>query len=309
MTRPAVLVLRALGLGDFLTGVPAYRALRAAHPDHEMVLAAPPVLAPVVELCGAFDRLSPTGELEPVDWPGPSPDVGVDLHGNGPASHDLVTATGARRLLMYGDGGPAWDDDEHEVHRWCRLLEWWGLPTDPTALRLSPPVVPAPVDDAVIVHPGAAAGSRRWPPGRFAAVAERLASAGERVVLTGTPRERPLAEEVAARAGLPAASVLAGRTGLAELAALVSRARLVVSNDTGVAHLGFAYARPSVTLYGPVSPALWGPPRGVRRHVVLWHGDGGRPGDAWGSAPDPRLLDITVEEVMDASRAALRQPT
>ncbi|MBA9006108.1 glycosyltransferase family 9 protein [Thermomonospora cellulosilytica] len=315
VNRPAVLMLRALGLGDFLTGVPAYRALRAAHPEHETVLAAPSALAPLARLCGAIDRLLPTGELAPIEWAGPPPDVGVDLHGNGPASHELVAATGARTLMVYAseaaphEKGPWWDDDEHEVSRWCRLLEWWDIPADPRDLLLDPPDVPAPAEGAVVVHPGAAGGSRRWPADRYAAVARALTDMGERVVVTGSGRERPLAHEVAERAGLSADAVLAGRTGLAELAALVSRARLVVSNDTGMAHLGFAYARPSVTLYGPVSPALWGPPPGEPQHAVLWHGAGGRPGDAWGAVPDPRLLRITVEEVVDAARRVLPQPT
>lgn len=98
--RPAVLMLRALGLGDFLSAVPAYRALRAAFPGHETVLAAPAGLAPLVRLCGAIDRLLPTGELEPIGWRGAPPELALDLHGSGPASHRLVEATGAGRLLM-----------------------------------------------------------------------------------------------------------------------------------------------------------------------------------------------------------------
>ncbi|MCW2886922.1 MAG: ADP-heptose:LPS heptosyltransferase [Streptosporangiaceae bacterium] len=318
MTRPAVLMLRALGLGDFLAGVPAYRALRAAFPAHETVLAAPAALEPLVRLCGAVDRLLPAGELEAVPWHGQPPEIAVDLHGNGPASHRLVCATGAPALMMYasaaapGVAGPWWDPDEHEVGRWCRLLEWWGLPADRTALRLDPPPVPAPVTGAVVVHPGAASQGRRWPPDRFAAVARALASRGHRVVVTGTAAERALAREVASRAGLRPGSVLAGLTGLTGLAALVSQASLVISNDTGMAHLAFAYGRPSVTLYGPVSPALWGPPPNPGRHVALWHGTGGRPGDAHATVTDPRLLRITAAEVLAAARTAQQpadQPT
>jgi ADP-heptose:LPS heptosyltransferase len=85
---------------------------------------------------------------------------------------------------------------------------------------------------------------------------------------------------------------------------VVAAARVVVSGDTGVAHLATAYRRPSVVLFGPVSPALWGPPPRPQ-HVVLWHGDG--TGDPWGASLDPALAKITVSEVTTAL-AALRSP-
>ncbi len=306
--KPRVLVLRALGLGDFLTGVPAYRALRAAHPRHEVVLAAPAVLAPLAPLTGAIDRLLPTGELAPIPWSGPPPELGIDLHGNGPASHRLVEATGARRALMYdGVHGPPWRADEHEVHRWCRLLRWAGIAADPGDLQLSAPPGPPPVPRAVIVHPGAAAGSRRWPAARYAEVARALHERDHPVVLTGSAAERPLAEHVARLAGLGGDRVLAGRTGLAELAALVAAATLTVSGDTGLSHLATAFSTPSVTLFGPVSPALWGPPERAGRHVALWRGTSGRPGDPHGDRPDPRLLAISPAEVLDACESLLRQ--
>ena len=81
---------------------------------------------------------------------------------------------------------------------------------------------------------------------------------------------------------------------------LVAAAALVLCGDTGVAHLATAYRRPSVVLFGPVSPALWGPPArtspdGSVLHRVLWHGDGN--GDPWGADLDPALEKITVDEV------------
>jgi len=309
--RPAVLVLRALGLGDFLTGVPAYRALRAAYPGHEMVLAAPRALAPLAELTGAIDWLLPVSELQPVRWPGRAPAVAADLHGNGPASHRLVLALGAGTTMMYASpaapdvAGPWWDDEEHEVSRWCRLVGWWDIPADPADLRLTPPQARPVQRGAVVLHPGAASGSRRWPPDRYAAVARAVAAEGHSVVITGSGPEMLLARQVAAAAGLGPRSVAAGQTGLAGLAALVASAVLVISNDTGVAHLAVAFGIPSVTLFGPVSPALWGPPAGNGRHRVLWKGSGGRPGDPHSAEADPRLLRIQVDDVMSAVRALL----
>jgi len=152
----------------------------------------------------------------------------------------------------------------------------------------------------VVVHPGAASGSRRWPAARFAEVARALVARGLPVVISGNASERDLAGQVAQAAGLGHESVLAGRTGLADLAAVVAAASLVISNDTGVAHLAVAYGTPSVTLFGPVSPALWGPPGDSWCHLILWKGSGARPGDAHGSRVDPRLLRIEAGEVLEA---------
>jgi ADP-heptose:LPS heptosyltransferase len=110
---------------------------------------------------------------------------------------------------------------------------------------------------------------------------------------------------VARRAELPAGADLTGRTGLGELAAVVAGARLVVSGDTGAAHLASAYRRPSVVLFGPESPSRWGPPEDGP-HVVIAHGAGG--GDPHASALDPALSRITVEEVLVAARGLLGEP-
>ena len=74
-----VLILRALGLGDLLTAVPALRGLRAGYPDHRLVLAAPAPLAELAPLTRAVDELLPTAELGALA--GPSPAVAVNLHG------------------------------------------------------------------------------------------------------------------------------------------------------------------------------------------------------------------------------------
>ncbi|CAM5706226.1 hypothetical protein SALBM135S_07684 [Streptomyces alboniger] len=315
--RPRVLVLRALGLGDLLAVVPALRALRRRLPGHEIVLAAPERLAVPAAATGVVDRLLPAsaaGRAVPdaLPWAGPPPDLAVDLHGNGPPSHLLLQRLRPRRLLAYahpgtpGIEGPVWREDEHERERWCRLLSWYGIEADPAEVRIPWPAAPSPAPGATVVHPGADAGARRWPAERFAAVARELAADGHRVVVTAGAGEERLARRVAAEAGLPADAVLGGAHDVpfGELAALVAHARRVVVGDTGLAHLATALGTPSVVLFGPVAPRLWGPPAHAR-HRVLWHpaGDGSaRPGDAHGAEPDERLLRITPDEVVAAAR-------
>ncbi|MFF8593386.1 glycosyltransferase family 9 protein [Streptomyces sp. NPDC015220] len=303
-----MLVLRALGLGDLLAGVPALRALRRGFPGHEVVLAAPAGLAPLARASGAVDRLLPAaapGRAVPaaLDWTGPPPDIAVDLHGNGPPSHRLLADLGPGRLFAFahpgtpGVEGPRWYADEHERDRWCRLLRWYGLDADPADLRLPRPTAPSPAPGAVVLHPGAGSPARRWPVDRFAAVAAALRARGGRVVVTGGADESGLVARLAERAALPGTDVFGGGLPLDRFSALVAHARAVVSGDTGIAHLAVAHATPSVTLCGPVAPGRWGPPPDDPRHRALWHGP---EGDPHGRRPDPALLRITAAEVLDA---------
>jgi ADP-heptose:LPS heptosyltransferase len=287
-----VLALRALGLGDLLTGVPALRALRRARPADRLVLAAPAGLAPLVRLTGAVDALLPQADLDrPLGTDRPA--LAVNLHGRGPQSTDLLRAIEPEQLWSFGEG-PQWMPGEHEVDRWCRLLAHYGVPADPGDLALDRPPVASPTPGAVVVHPGAAARSRRWPVDRFAAVAAALRADGHRVVVTAGPSERDLAAAVGAEVVAP---------DLLGLAALVADAALVVCGDTGVGHLATAYGTPSVLLFGPTPPAEWGPRGGP--HVVLW--SGGR-GDPHGAHPDPGLLRIPAADVVDAARRTVRAP-
>jgi len=308
---PLLLVLRALGLGDLLVAVPALRALAEAFPGHRRVLLTPSALAPLIGgLAEVVDHWAPlrpgAGTFDQVPATLAGAEIAVNLHGHGPESSRVLLAARPGRLLAFAHPavpetapGPAWDNgQEHERERWCRLLTASGIPADPLRLELDPPAaeIPAGAAGATLVHPGAASGSRRWPPERFAAVAAAETAAGRRVLVTGGPDEAGLAAEVAAGAGLGPEAVLAGRTTLAELAALVAAAGRVVCGDTGVAHLATAYGTPSVVLFGPVAPARWGPPPG-RRHVALW---AGRTGSPFADALDPGLAELLPGDVLDA---------
>jgi ADP-heptose:LPS heptosyltransferase len=310
--RPIVLILRALGLGDLLTAVPAVRALARAFPHHRRVLAAPAALAPLAHLTGAIDDVLDTPTLATPSL-AQMPDVAVNLHGHGPQSHQALLALWPRRLIAFAHpeiprtaGAPAWRQDEHEVHRWCRLLEGHGVPADPSDLDLTPPVLPAPgaAAGATVMHPGAASPARRWPPARWAAVARAERQAGRRVLVTGGAGEARLARRVAQEAGLAADAVHTDGDVLT-LAAVVAAAGRVVVGDTGVAHLATALGTPSIVLFGPTPPARWGPPAGRRRHRALW---AGRTGDPHAAVPDPGLLEITVDDVLAELAALDRAP-
>lgn len=308
--RPELLVLRALKLGDLLVAVPALRALRRAHPEHRLVLATSGWLAPVADLVGGVDVLLPTPGLDNPLPPRPGRvDVAVNLHGRGPQSHALLDRLEPRQRLGFaapGWPGPAWSEDVHERERWAGLVRAYGHPADAGDVAIARPATASPAPGAVVVHVGAFYGSRAWPVDRFAAVAAALVRTGRRVVLSGGDADRDRAVQVGRQAGLAPGDVLAGRTDLAQLAALVADAALLVTVDTGAAHLATAYGTRSVVLFGPAPVEQWGPPADGP-HVVLTDARLRR-GEVFSDEPDPALLAVTVDQVLAAAAGLLEQP-
>ena len=113
-------------------------------------------------------------------------------------------------------------------------------------------------------HPGSRWLFKCWPAERTAALIDRIAGAGHRIVLTGAPdpRERALVEAVkAALAPATQARVVdaSGRLTLSELAALTARARLFVGVDSAPMHIAAAVGTPVIVLFGPSGELEWGP--------------------------------------------------
>jgi ADP-heptose:LPS heptosyltransferase len=311
LRRRTLFVLRALGLGDLLTAVPALRGLARAYPAHRRVLGAPRELAPLVRLIDLPERpgepvfdVAPARDLAWLPSTAAGAEVAVNLHGRGPQSHHLLTRARPAELIAFRHAlawpsGPEWRADEHEVRRWCRLLRAHGAAAEPDELDLTAPGENGREPDLTLLHPGAGSPARCWPTARWAAVARAETAQHHRVLITGGPAERRVAGDIARRAGLPTTAVAAGRTDLGELARLVARAGRLACGDTGIAHLATALRTPSVVLFGPTSPATWGPPRSRPRHRALW---AGRRGDPHGRSPDRGLLELTVAEVAGALR-------
>jgi len=159
----------------------------------------------------------------------------------------------------------------HQVERNVRLVEQLGFVAKDRSLRVFVP------DDArqsitsllteqdvnvhelfIVIHPGASAKARRYPAKRFGAVAHLLTERGWQVVVTGVERESELLDEVRQQA--PRARILLHRTTLAEYAALLERASLVICNDTLPMHLADAVRTPLVVLFsGTDYESQWQP--------------------------------------------------
>ncbi len=112
-------------------------------------------------------------------------------------------------------------------------------------------------DRLVCLHAGSARPEARWPQDRFAEVGQRLAGEGARVLLIGGPSDRELCASLAD--AIPKAISLAGETSLPVLAALLERAALLVTNDSGPMHMGAALHTPLVAPFGPADSGRFGP--------------------------------------------------
>ena len=339
-----IAVFRALQLGDLLCVIPALRALRRAFPRARVTLIGLPWARSLVTRFGRYlDSFLPFPGLP--GFPEQECDVAalpeflrsaqarqfdlaLQLHGSGVLSNPLVLLLGARQAAGYfrpGDYCPdaerflPWRPEDHEVERYLALLRGLGIPAAEATLEF--PLWEADRDelragaarhgfaarDYVCVHPGSQLPSRRWPPERFAAVADALAADGLRVVLTGVAGEAELTRRVAHAMRAPAVD-LAGKTTLGGIAALIDGARLLVSNDTGVAHVAAARRTPSVRISCGGDERRWAPLDDTW-HRVLHHPVPCRP-CAYAICPKdhhPCAAGVSVDAAVAAARALLSQ--
>jgi ADP-heptose:LPS heptosyltransferase len=219
-------------------------------------------------------------------------DLALQMHGSGTIVNPLVAAFGARWSFGFrpdaDDGSPTatalddsvpWPGHGSEIERCLALTDAVGLPRQ--GMRPDFPLQEADRRaasallethgvgrDHVIVHAGSQWPSRRWPPERFAAVADAMAGQGVQPVLTGSAGEAQLASQVRAAARHTVID-LCGRTDLFTLGALVESARLVVCNDTGISHVAAALRTPSVVVSCGSEVSRWAP-LDHRLHPVRW---------------------------------------
>jgi lipopolysaccharide heptosyltransferase II len=179
------------------------------------------------------------------------------------------------------------DGMRHEVERQLALVAAVGmtprddglvfrlLPRDAQLLKARLAALGVDIERPfVVVHAGATAPSRRYPAARFGAAAETIArETGCMVMFTGDAREAALIAEARAAMSVPSLS-LAGELSLGELAVLIDRARVLVSNNTGPAHMAAALGTPVVDLYALTNPqhTPWRvPARVLNRDVPCRH--------------------------------------
>ena len=306
-----IAVLRANAIGDYFLTLPALAALRAHYPAAEIVLLGrhwhANFLAPGgVRRPGPVDRVVvvpySTGVYDP-PRPGDREvhaelehffatmraeqfDVAIQIHGGGRYSNPFVLRLGARFTagLRTPDAAPldTWVPYIYYQHETIRSLEVVGL-VGATTVALEPHLAVTAFDRAeagpfletvrrpfAVLHPGAVDPRRRWPPASFAAVGDALDKAGIEVVVIGVEAERDLAGAVVDGMNAPARN-LAGCLSLEGLAGLLSKAAVMVANDSGPRHLAGAVGVPTVGIFWCGNLINSGPlTRTFHRQAISW---------------------------------------
>lgn len=165
----------------------------------------------------------------------------------------------------------------------------------------------------ILIHPGASRPSNRWAPSKWRELIRKLLASGEQVVITGGGAEdlryaSAILGDLEPRAELVN---LINRTSCTDLTAIVEKAKLVISPDTGIAHIAFARQVPSVTLFGSDSEVLWGHQTSINQ--ALFARLPCRPCMAYhcprSDYPMECMDRVGVEEVYSATKAASQSPS
>jgi heptosyltransferase-3 len=273
--RVLVVILRRLG--DVLLTTPLIRSLKRAYPQAtidglvfagtEGVLAGNPDLAEVITMpqrprladtlsLGArlFRRYDLAVSVQTGDRP-----IAFALiagrHSVGPVEPEGLASTIKRALL-----GRSYirDRSEHRVVDILRLADVIGIP----ALRdvVCPPPAPrpqvAPAQPYAVIHAAPMFVYKRWTADGWGALAAALRERGFAVAATGAASDRAYLDAVWRDARVVR---LDGKLAWPELTALIAGARVYIGPDTAITHLAAAAGAPTVALYGPTDPRLWGP--------------------------------------------------
>jgi len=203
-------------------------------------------------------------------------DLAIQMQGSGVYSNPFVLMLGARMTVGFVrtedppgrlDAALPFPQEGHEVLRVLTMAEFLGasaqgeatdFPLSSTDQAAACMLLKDAQPPLIGLHPAARALTRRWPLERFAAAGSELRQRfGGTLVLLGEEEEHLNAERVLQLAGGPGLN-LAGRTSLPELGAVLQHLAVLLTNDTGPAHIAYALNIPTVTLFGGEDPRRYG---------------------------------------------------
>jgi ADP-heptose:LPS heptosyltransferase len=299
-----IAIFRALQLGDMLCAVPAFRALRNAYPDAEIVLLGLPWAASFVKRFShyinrfihfpGYEGL-PEQEYDPASFHDFSMlmqqeqfDLILQMQGNGTIVNELLQTMGAKRVAGFENEESRMNSelfveypcDISEIERHLVLMEHLGIPGMGKELEF--PITKKEREESkemiavatehkpyICVHPGSRGAWRQWPPQYFAALVDYSAVQGFKVFVTGTTDERDITRELIKSVHHNVID-MTGKTSLASIAVLIEGASMLIANCTGVSHIASALRTPSFIISMDGEPERWSPLNRSLHHVVDW---------------------------------------
>jgi len=312
------LFIRPGGIGDAVLLVPVIRAVMESYPGCQITVLAENRNAAVFSLCGVtrrilrYDRLRELMAAMRGEY-----DLVVDTEQWHRLSALIARLSGAPVMTGFATNARArmfthpisYSHEAYEVDSFFSLLEPFGVikGSRPGAPFLRVPESAAAGADGklgdlrgrhfISLFPGASIPERRWGTEKFHELAQRLNRRGYPVVVLGGKGDEEAGHGIIdGKNGLN----LAGRTSLAETAAVISRSLLMVSGDSGLLHIAVGLGVRTVSLFGPGIEEKWAPRGGS--HIVLNRRLSCSPCTRFGYTPRCRigarcLADIGVEEV------------
>lgn len=336
--EPALLVVQTSFLGDVVLTTPLLSALRQQVAPRRLTVLVRPEAAPLLaghpdvdEVMvddkrgrdrGALGWLRTARRLRHARF-----DVAVSPHRSLRTALLLAAARIPQRVgFRDSRGAPLYhvrvprDRRRHDVERNLALVApFGGVPGTPR-LHLAVPaeaaaraaaLLPTGTGPLVGLAPGSVWATKRWTPAGYATVAARLAAGGARCVVLGGPDDVGLGEEIRTRAG-EGVTMLAGRTDLATLVAVIDRLAILIANDSAPMHIACARGVPVVAVFCATTPALGYGPWGART-VVVQADLACRPCGRHGGQRCPRRTEdcmrlVSPEQVLAAARGVLGAP-
>jgi ADP-heptose:LPS heptosyltransferase len=301
-----VVLLRASRIGDFICTTPAFRALRAALPEAEITLITLSMLRDLVERSPHLDRFVAFPGYPGIAeqffdackaasffqaMQAERFDLAIQLQGSGVNSNPFMLMLGARCTVGFIRQGDSpglldaalpWPLRGHEIQRMLSLPRFLGIPAHCTSTYTEFPLWPQDHADAerllagakrplIGLHTAARDVTRRWPLDRFLSAAQTLHHRHNgTIVILGEASEQQAGEAIAQAAGAAACLNLAGKTSLPTLGAILARLSLLITNDSGPAHMAYALNTPTVTIFGGASPDSYAPLQRGPYRIVLY---------------------------------------
>ena len=284
-----VLVVRLRSIGDTVLSTPSLFALRRFLPNAQIDVLLEDWVAPVLDGSDLVDNVIKVGKgstarlgtalrLRETKY-----DVVFNLHG-GTTSTFLTRFTGARHRIGYSNyqysslytdllssSSDFWGEEKtHSAEQQLALLGFVGVPVSdrPRSLLTVSPAASDDVDTLLhiygidedkfaLIHPSTAFATKQWAPKNYARIAEYLAAAGITRVAVASKSEAETLAEVVASSRVPIFPF--DDLSLPQIAALASKAKLFVGNDSGIAHIAAAVGTPTVVIFGSSNREHWRP--------------------------------------------------